>query len=183
MYKKCLAILYKWEAKVVLRQIYLFRAKKKNNSLVDTYSSLFELIFFLLEKLQWMAWCQWSIKILLFKNQWRTSKSKTLIKKSNTKLSFSSYVETPSSALFSWKQTNEIDTEESIDKKRRPNRQSTDILTNGTLVKVESNDNLSIDPYYFEEFFTAIYNANINERAITEIFLFLPSRKVKHNFY
>ena len=27
--------------------------------------------------------------------------------------------------------------------------------------------------------FTAIYNANINERAMSEIFLFLPSRKVK----
>jgi hypothetical protein len=69
-----------------------------------------------------------------------------------------------------------------MNKKRRPNRQSNETLTNGTTTKIkseESNNNHSIDPYYFEEFFTAIYHANINERAMLEIFLFLPSRKVK----
>jgi hypothetical protein len=35
-----------------------------------------------------------------------------------------------------------------------------------------------MDSYYFEEFFTAIYNAQNDERPITDIFLFLPSRKV-----
>lgn len=39
----------------------------------------------------------------------------------------------------------------------------------------------SIDSYYFEEFFTAIYNAQIDDRPITDIFLFLPSRKVNKN--
>lgn len=51
------------------------------------------------------------------------------------------------------------------------------MLTNGTTSE-ESTNHHSIDPYYFEEFFTAIYNANINERAMSEIFLYLPSRKV-----
>ena len=37
----------------------------------------------------------------------------------------------------------------------------------------------SIDSYYFEEFFTAIYNAQIDDRPITDVFLFLPSRKVR----
>lgn len=37
----------------------------------------------------------------------------------------------------------------------------------------------SIDSYYFEEFFTAIYNAQFDDRPIRDIFLFLPSRKVK----
>ena len=78
-----------------------------------------------------------------------------------------------------------MDNEEIIEKKRRGNRQSNGILTNGTTIKIEreeSNNNISIDPYYLEEFFTAIYNANINERIMSEIFLFLPSRKVK-KFY
>ncbi|CAF5189704.1 unnamed protein product, partial [Rotaria magnacalcarata] len=68
------------------------------------------------------------------------------------------------------KKNNEIDNDETIDKKRRVNRQSNGIVTNDTTIKVEreeSNDNLSIDPYYFEEFFTAIYNANLNDRVMS----------------
>ncbi|CAF1185958.1 unnamed protein product [Rotaria magnacalcarata] len=84
------------------------------------------------------------------------------------------------------KKNNEIDNDETIDKKRRVNRQSNGIVTNDTTIKVEreeSNDNLSIDPYYFEEFFTAIYNANLNDRVMSEIFLFLPSRKFYPDYY
>ncbi|CAF3824420.1 unnamed protein product [Adineta steineri] len=82
------------------------------------------------------------------------------------------------------KKNNEIDNEElSIDKKRRLQQPSNELITNGTSIKIESNNNLSIDPYYFEEFFTAIYNANINERAMSEIFLFLPSRKLYPDYY
>jgi hypothetical protein len=57
-------------------------------------------------------------------------------------------------------------------------------VTNGKSIKTEEEDSnsqvstTSIDPYYFEEFFTAIYNASIQERAMSEIFLYLPSRKV-----
>ncbi|CAF1064000.1 unnamed protein product [Adineta ricciae] len=41
----------------------------------------------------------------------------------------------------------------------------------------------TIDSYYFEEFFTAIYNAQIDDRPITDIFLFLPSRKIYPDYY
>ncbi|CAF3919770.1 unnamed protein product [Adineta steineri] len=41
----------------------------------------------------------------------------------------------------------------------------------------------SIDTYYFEEFFTAIYNAQIDDRPIVDIFLFLPSRKIYPDYY
>ncbi|CAF1481874.1 unnamed protein product, partial [Rotaria sordida] len=41
----------------------------------------------------------------------------------------------------------------------------------------------SIDSYYFEEFFTAIYNTRIDNRPITDIFLFLPSRKIYPDYY
>ena len=58
-------------------------------------------------------------------------------------------------------------TDESTEKKRRTNEN----LANGS--------NHSIDSYYFEEFFTAIYNANINNRPITDIFSYIPSRKVR----
>ncbi|CAF3059741.1 unnamed protein product [Rotaria sp. Silwood2] len=87
------------------------------------------------------------------------------------------------------KKNHEIDNEEVIEKKRRGSRQSNEILTNGTTIKVEcdesnnNNNNISIDTYYFEEFFTAIYNANINERIMSEIFLFLPSRKLYPDYY
>ncbi|CAF3715671.1 unnamed protein product [Rotaria sordida] len=84
------------------------------------------------------------------------------------------------------KKINEIDNEEIIEKKRRGSRQSNGILTNGTTIKIEreeSNNNISIDSYYLEEFFTAIYNANINERVMSEIFLFLPSRKLYPDYY
>ena len=40
-----------------------------------------------------------------------------------------------------------------------------------------------MDSYYLEEFFTTIYNARIDDRAMSEIFLFLPSRKVKWFFH
>ncbi|CAF3490377.1 unnamed protein product [Rotaria sp. Silwood1] len=89
------------------------------------------------------------------------------------------------------KKNHEIDNEEIIEKKRRGSRQSNGILTNGTTIKIEhdesnnnnNDNNFSIDPYYFEEFFTAIYNANINERVMSEIFLFLPSRKLYPDYY
>ncbi|CAF2917299.1 unnamed protein product [Rotaria sp. Silwood2] len=86
------------------------------------------------------------------------------------------------------KKNHEIDNEEVIEKKRRGSRQSNEILTNGTTIKVEcdesnNNNNISIDTYYFEEFFTAMYNANINERIMSEIFLFLPSRKLYPDYY
>lgn len=69
-----------------------------------------------------------------------------------------------------------------MEKKRRLNRAPNGILTNGTIIKIEhqeSTSHPSIDPYYFEEFFTAIYNANINDHVMSEIFLYLPSRKVR----
>ncbi|UJR28717.1 hypothetical protein I4U23_009946 [Adineta vaga] len=88
------------------------------------------------------------------------------------------------------KKNNVIDNEELIEKKRRPYRQSNDTLSNGASnIKTESNNNnnnnnnLAIDPYYFEEFFTAIYNANIEQRAMADIFLFLPSRKLYPDYY
>ena len=67
-----------------------------------------------------------------------------------------------------------------MDKKRR----STEIVTNGNSSE-ETNTDSGIDREYFEEFFTAIYNANINERAMTDFFLYLPSRKVTftHRFF
>lgn len=60
-----------------------------------------------------------------------------------------------------------------MDKRRR----STEIVTNGNSNEETKSDH-GIDREYFEEFFTAIYNANINERAMTDFFLYLPSRKV-----
>jgi len=47
----------------------------------------------------------------------------------------------------------------------------------------KSSPTESIDSYYFEEFFTAIYNAQIDDRPITDIFLFLPSRKIYPDYY
>lgn len=58
------------------------------------------------------------------------------------------------------------------------------ILRNGKMqmnyqnIFIQKQISQSIDSYYFDEFFTAIYNTQIDDRPITDIFLFLPSRKV-----
>ncbi|CAF1411121.1 unnamed protein product [Adineta ricciae] len=113
-------------------------------------------------------------------NEWRDANN--LSKYLNSKLS-----DEQSNHKRPPKKNNEIDAEESIGKKRRPHQQSHDTLSNGaTNIKAESNNNnnnLSIDPYYLEEFFTAIYNATIEQRAMVDIFLFLPSRKLYPDYY
>ncbi|UJR20847.1 hypothetical protein I4U23_023957 [Adineta vaga] len=41
----------------------------------------------------------------------------------------------------------------------------------------------TVDSHYLEEFFTAIYNVQFDDRPITDIFLFLPSRKIYPDYY
>ncbi|CAF1296482.1 unnamed protein product [Didymodactylos carnosus] len=64
-------------------------------------------------------------------------------------------------------------------------------LVNGDVMAVKSDDSNStqqsqqqrIDPYYLEELFTAVYNARVDERLMSHIFLFVPSRKLYPDYY
>ncbi|CAF1584371.1 unnamed protein product, partial [Didymodactylos carnosus] len=76
-------------------------------------------------------------------------------------------------------------------RRRRKLVEQENSLVNGEITAAKSDDSNSveqsqqqnIDPYYLEEFFTAIYNAKVDDRPMSDIFLFVPSRKLYPDYY